>query len=70
LRFGADFTAARSAELLAREGIRSGWPGEVERHETWRPSAVAGNDEVQGASFDLVTSGDWRLEIGLAPRQR
>jgi hypothetical protein len=70
LRFEADATPARIADRLASEGIRGGWPGDVERHEVWRPGLIAGQAEVRGASFDLASDGDWRLEIGLAPRMQ
>lgn len=67
-RLDPTLTTMRVADILAAQAIRLTWPSEVERHETWMPGAIAANGLIQGASFDMITSGDWRLEIVLAPR--
>jgi hypothetical protein len=69
-RLDPSLTASRMADLLANQAIRSGWPSEIERHETWLPGATAAAGLIQGASFDLITSGDWRLELVLTPRRQ
>ncbi len=63
-------TPNRIADLLATQGIQHKWPGEIERHEIWRPGDEAAGSEVQGCSFDLQSSGDWRIEVTLNPRRR
>jgi len=69
-RLDPTLTTTRIADLLANQAIRSGWPSEVDRHETWLPGTTASAGVIEGASFDLITSGDWRLEIALAPRRQ
>jgi hypothetical protein len=66
----SSMTTMRIADMLSSQAIRQLWPSEVERHETWLPGATAENGLIQGASFDLITSGDWRLELVLAPRRQ
>ncbi len=69
-RLDPTLTTTRIADLLANQAIRAAWPSEVERHETWLPGPTAAAGVIQGASFDLITSGDWRLELVLAPRRQ
>lgn len=69
-RLDPGLTTMRIADLLANQAIRASWPSEIERHETWLPGATAAAGLIVGASFDLITSGDWRLELVLAPRRQ
>jgi hypothetical protein len=66
----SDLSQERCADLIATASIRSGWVGEVEHHRTWKPADTIGSGTVEAVSFELETSGDWRLEVGLPPRRR
>ncbi len=67
-RLEAAWPIVRVAEGLATQATRAGWDSEVHGHETWMPGAGISGGTIDAVSFDLRTSGDWRIEIALVPR--
>jgi hypothetical protein len=68
LGLSAEASLARTAADLANAAAKSGWAGDLRGDESWLPAHSAGGGQIDGAHFDLRSSGDWRLEIRLAPR--
>jgi len=67
-RLEAAAPAVRIADLLVGASTRAGWASDMRNHEAWLPGPAAAGGVVDAVSFDLQTSGDWRLEIALVPR--
>lgn len=67
-RLEAAQPVVRIVDALAAQATRAGWASEVKGHEVWVPGAMAGGGAVDAVSFDLRSSGDWRLEVALSPR--
>lgn len=67
-RLEAAMPLVRIADTLADKATRAGWPSEIQRHESWLPGAVAGGSAIDAVHFDLLTQGDWRIEVAIAPR--
>lgn len=67
-RLEAAAPVVRIADLLVGASTRAGWASDMRNHEAWLPGPAASGGVVDAVSFDLQTSGDWRLEIALVPR--
>jgi hypothetical protein len=65
---GAELPVVRIADQLTSTATRRGWPSDVRNHEVWLPGTSIAGAAIDAAHFDLDSEGDWRLEIGLAPR--
>lgn len=55
--------AGDAATRMMRSAVDAGWKSELQGHEAWLPGAAVNGARIDGASFDLETAGDWRLEV-------
>jgi len=72
VEFAGGLTGEQAADVVTTQAIAKGWTGTWLGHQAWSPEAqLQSGARITGTCFELISAGDWRIELDLpAPEPR